>query len=202
MMFRLLFFMIISLLSLQTMAEPVIVVLGDSISAGYGMPIEQGWVSLLQKKLLTYHSRYTIYNASISGETSAGGLARIDDLLNSQKPNIVLLQLGANDGLRGLSPIELKSNLEEITRRAHNIGASVLLLSMKIPPNYGKRYVDMFYNVYPQLAKQLNITLVPFLLEDVALHKDLMQADDLHPNAKAQAILADKIEPYLLPLLQ
>lgn len=202
MMFRLLFFMIISLLSLQTMAEPVIVVLGDSISAGYGMPIEQGWVSLLQKKLLTYHSRYTIYNASISGETSAGGLARIDDLLNSQKPNIVLLQLGANDGLRGLSPIELKSNLEEIIRRAQNIGASVLLLSMKIPPNYGKRYVDMFYNVYPQLAKQLNITLVPFLLEDVALHKDLMQADDLHPNAKAQAILADKIEPYLLPLLQ
>ena len=202
MMFRLLFFMIISLLSLQTMAEPVIVVLGDSISAGYGMPIEQGWVSLLQKKLLTYHSRYTIYNASISGETSAGGLARIDDLLNSQKPNIVLLQLGANDGLRGLSPIELKSNLEEITRRAQNIGASVLLLSMKIPPNYGKRYVDIFYNVYPQLAKQLNITLVPFLLEDVALHKDLMQADDLHPNAKAQAILADKIEPYLLPLLQ
>ena len=201
-MFRLLFFMIISLLSLQTMAEPVIVVLGDSISAGYGMPIEQGWVSLLQKKLLTYHSRYTIYNASISGETSAGGLARIDDLLNSQKPNIVLLQLGANDGLRGLSPIELKSNLEEIIRRAQNIGASVLLLSMKIPPNYGKRYVDMFYNVYPQLAKQLNITLVPFLLEDVALHKDLMQADDLHPNAKAQAILADKIEPYLLPLLQ
>jgi len=201
-MFRLLFFMIISLLSLQTMAEPVIVVLGDSISAGYGMPIEQGWVSLLQKKLLTYHSRYTIYNASISGETSAGGLSRIDDILNSQKPNIVLIQLGANDGLRGLSPIELKSNLEEITRRAQNIGASVLLLSMKIPPNYGKRYVDMFYNVYPQLARQLNITLVPFLLEDVALHKDLMQADDLHPNAKAQAILADKIEPYLLPLLQ
>jgi len=201
-MFRLLFFMIISLLSLQTMAEPVIVVLGDSISAGYGMPIEQGWVSLLQKKLLTYHSRYTIYNASISGETSAGGLSRIDDILNSQKPNIILIQLGANDGLRGLSPIELKSNLEEITRRAQNIGASVLLLSMKIPPNYGKRYVDMFYNVYPQLARQLNITLVPFLLEDVALHKDLMQADDLHPNAKAQAILADKIEPYLLPLLQ
>jgi len=201
-MFRLLFFMLISLLSLQTMAEPVIVVLGDSISAGYGMPIEQGWVSLLQKKLLTYHSRYTIYNASISGETSAGGLSRIDDILNSQKPNIVLIQLGANDGLRGLSPIELKSNLEEITRRAQNIGASVLLLSMKIPPNYGKRYVDMFYNVYPQLARQLNITLVPFLLEDVALHKDLMQADDLHPNAKAQAILADKIEPYLLPLLQ
>jgi acyl-CoA thioesterase-1 len=184
------------------MAEPVIVVLGDSISASYGMPVEQGWVSLLQKKLLTHHSRYSLYNASISGETSAGGLARIDTLLNTQKPAIVLLQLGANDGLRGLSPVDMKSNLEEITRRAQNIGATVLLLSMKIPPNYGKRYVDLFYNVYPQLARQLNITLVPFLLEDVALHKDLMQADGLHPNAKAQAILADKIEPYLLPLLQ
>ena len=201
-MFRLFFFMIISLLSLQTMAEPVIVVLGDSISASYGMPVEQGWVSLLQKKLLTHHSRYSLYNASISGETSAGGLARIDALLNTQKPAIVLLQLGANDGLRGLSPVDMKSNLEEITRRAQNIGATVLLLSMKIPPNYGKRYVDLFYNVYPQLAQQLNITLVPFLLEDVALHNDLMQADGLHPNAKAQAILADKIEPYLLPLLQ
>ena len=201
-MFRLFFFMIISLLSLQTMAEQVIVVLGDSISASYGMPVEQGWVSLLQKKLLTQHSRYSLYNASISGETSAGGLARIDALLNTQKPAIVLLQLGANDGLRGLSPVDMKSNLEEITLRAQNIGATVLLLSMKIPPNYGKRYVDLFYNVYPQLAQQLKITLVPFLLEDVALHKDLMQADGLHPNAKAQAILADKIEPYLLPLLQ
>lgn len=201
-MFRLFFFMIISLLSLQTMAEPVIVVLGDSISASYGMPVEQGWVSLLQKKLVTHHSRYSLYNASISGETSAGGLARIDALLNTQKPAIVLLQLGANDGLRGLSPLDMKSNLEEITRRVQNIGATVLLLSMKIPPNYGKRYVDLFYNVYPQLAQQLKITLVPFLLEDVALHKDLMQADGLHPNAKAQAILADKIEPYLLPLLQ
>ena len=201
-MFRLLFLMIISLLSLQAMAEPVIVVLGDSISAGYGIPVEQGWVSLLQKKLLNHHSRYTLHNASISGETSAGGLARIDTLLNTKKPNIVLLQLGANDGLRGLSPVELKSNLVEITHRAQNAGATVLLLSMKIPPNYGKRYVDLFYNVYPQLAQQLNITLVPFLLEDVALHKDLMQADGLHPNAKAQAILANKIEPYLLTLLQ
>jgi acyl-CoA thioesterase-1 len=184
------------------MAEPVIVVLGDSISAGYGIPVEQGWVSLLQKKLLNHHNRYTLYNASISGETSAGGLARIDTLLNTKKPNIVLLQLGANDGLRGLSTVELKSNLLEITHRAQNAGATVLLLSMKIPANYGKRYVDLFYNVYPQLAQQLNITLVPFLLEDVALHKDLMQADGLHPNAKAQAILANKIEPYLLTLLQ
>ena len=201
-MFKVFFFIIISSLSLQTMAEPVIVVLGDSISASYGIAEEQGWVSLLQKKLLTHHSLYTIYNASISGETSAGGLARIDALLNTQKPAIVLLQLGANDGLRGLSPVDMKSNLQEITRRAQNIGATVLLLSMKIPPNYGKRYVDLFYNVYPQLAQQLNITLVPFLLEDVALHIDLMQADGLHPNARAQAILADKIEPYLLPLLQ
>jgi acyl-CoA thioesterase-1 len=104
--------------------------------------------------------------------------------------------------LRGLSPVEMKNNLAEITHRAQAAGAKVLLLGMKIPPNYGKRYVDMFYNIYPQLSKELNIPLIPFLLEDVALDKNLMQADGLHPNAKAQPILADKIEPYLFPLLK
>jgi acyl-CoA thioesterase-1 len=179
-----------------------IVVLGDSISAGYGIEVEQGWVALLQKKLLATNSNYSISNASISGDTTAGGLARIDPILTAQNPAILLLQLGANDGLRGLSPVEMKNNLAEIVRRAQKAGAKVVLLGMKIPPNYGKRYVDMFYNVYPQLAKELDIPLVPFLLEDVALNKDLMQADGLHPNAKAQPILADKIEPYLFPLLK
>lgn len=179
-----------------------IVVLGDSISAGYGIEVEEGWVALLQKKLHADNSPYQISNAGISGDTSAGGLARIDPILSAQKPAVLLLQLGANDGLRGLSPIQMKNNLAEIVRRAQKAGAKVVLLGMKIPPNYGKRYVDMFYNVYPQLAKELNIPLVPFLLEDVALNKDLMQTDGLHPNAKAQPILADKIEPYLFPLLK
>jgi len=199
---RLLFAVIVSLMSMSAMAKPVIVVLGDSISAGYGIEVQEGWVALLQKKLLETNSNYSISNASISGDTTAGGLARIDPILTANKPAIVLLQLGANDGLRGLSPVEMKNNLAEIVRRAQQAGAKVILLGMKIPPNYGKRYVDLFYNVYPQLAKELDIPLVPFLLEDVALNKDLMQADGLHPNAKAQPILADKIEPYLFPLVK
>jgi len=201
---RLLFAVIVSLMSMSAMAQPppIIVVLGDSISAGYGIEIDKGWVALLQKKLLAAKSNYSISNASISGDTSAGGLARIDPILTTDKPAIILLQLGANDGLRGLSPIQMKNNLAEIVHRAQKAGAKVILLGMKIPPNYGKRYVDMFYNVYPQLAKELDIPLVPFLLEDVALDKDLMQADGLHPNAKAQPILANKIEPYLFPLLK
>ena len=200
---RLLFAVIVSLMSMSAMAKPpIIVVLGDSISAGYGIEVDEGWVVLLQKKLLEANSNYTISNASISGDTTAGGLARIDPILTVNKPAILLLQLGANDGLRGLSPVEMKNNLAGIVDRAQQAGAKVILLGMKIPPNYGKRYVDLFYNVYPQLAKELNITFVPFLLEDVALNKDLMQADGLHPNAKAQPILADKIEPYLFPLLK
>jgi acyl-CoA thioesterase I len=200
---RLLFAVIVSLISMSAIAKPpIIIVLGDSISAGYGIEVDEGWVALLQKKLLEAKINYNISNASISGDTSAGGLARIDPLLTAHKPAIVLLQLGANDGLRGLSPIQMKSNLSEIVHRAQKAGAKVILLGMKIPPNYGKRYIDMFYNVYPQLAKELNIPFVPFLLEDVALNKDLMQADGLHPNAKAQPILANKIEPYLFPLLK
>lgn len=193
--------MFVSLLSMSALAGPPIVVLGDSISAGYGLELEQAWVNLLQKKLLASKHNDRISNASISGETSAGGLARIDAILSREKPAVLLLQLGANDGLRGLSPVQMKTNLAEIIRRAQKAGAKVLLLGMKIPPNYGKRYIEMFYNVYPQLAKEFAIPLVPFLLEEVALNKKLMQADGLHPNALAQPILANSVEPYLLPLL-
>ena len=199
---RFLFVVMFMLISLPAMAKPVILVVGDSISAGYGIDSSEAWVALLQKKLIKIKSPYSISNASISGETSEGGLVRIIPLLVTDDPDIVLLQLGANDGLRGLSPVKMKNNLAEIIQRSQKSGAKVILLGMKIPPNYGKRYVDMFYNVYPQLAKELNIPLVPFLLEDVALNKDLMQADGLHPNVKAQAILAEKIEPYLFPLIK
>ena len=199
---RFLFVVMFMLISLPAMAKPVILVVGDSISAGYGIDSSEAWVALLQKKLIKIKSPYSISNASISGETSEGGLVRIIALLATDDPDIVLLQLGANDGLRGLSPVKMKNNLAEIIQRSQKSGAKVILLGMKIPPNYGKRYVDMFYNVYPQLAKELNIPLVPFLLEDVALNKDLMQADGLHPNVKAQAILAEKIEPYLFPLIK
>lgn len=179
-----------------------IVVLGDSISAGYGINTEQGWVALLQKRLIQEKKAYTVFNESISGDTTAGGVARIAKALDDYKPDWVLLELGANDGLRGLSLKKMKNNLAEIIAHSHKAGAKVLLLSMRIPPNYGKRYVDMFYNIYPQLAKELNIPFVPFILEDVVLVEDLMQKDGLHPNAKAQAIIADKIWQYLVPILE
>ena len=182
-------------------SQPILV-LGDSISAGYGLEVSQGWVSILEKKLIETNRHYSIINASISGETSAGGLSRLNALLSTHKPSIILVQLGANDGLRGLSPVQMKNNLSEIVNLSQQSGAKVILLAMKIPPNYGKRYVEQFYAVYPQLAQALTVQLVPFILEDVALNKDLMQADGLHPNAKAQSILADKIEPYLFPLLK
>lgn len=178
-----------------------IVVLGDSISAAYGIEAEQGWVALLNNKLTQQGLDYTLVNESISGDTSAGGLARIDKVLESYQPKILLLELGANDGLRGLSPKKMYSNLAQIIKRCQKAGAKVLLLSMRIPPNYGKRYTDMFYQTYPHLSTDLSIHYVPFILDDVALIKGLMQKDGLHPNAKAQPLIADKIWPYLQALL-
>ena len=185
-----------------TVSAKTIVVLGDSISAGFGIEVQQGWVALLQNRLAAQHSPYVISNESISGDTSAGGLARIDDALRRHKPQIVLIELGANDGLRGLSPEAMKANLTEMVKRAEKSGAKVLLLAMKIPPNYGKRYIEMFYNIYPQLAAELKVPYVPFILEDVALKTELMQADGLHPNALAQAIVAERIWGYLAPMLK
>jgi acyl-CoA thioesterase-1 len=156
----------------------------------------------LQNRLAAQHSPYVISNESISGDTSAGGLARIDDALRRHKPQIVLIELGANDGLRGLSPEAMKANLTEMVKRAEKSGAKVLLLAMKIPPNYGKRYIEMFYNIYPQLAAELKVPYVPFILEDVALKTELMQADGLHPNALAQPIVAERIWGYLAPILK
>lgn len=200
-MTRFLFALIISLMSM-TAAAKSIVVLGDSISAGYGIEVSQGWVALLQQKLDEKSAGYTIDNESISGDTTAGGLARIDRALSSHKPAVVIIELGANDGLRGLPPELIKRNLAEISRRAQQAGAQVLFLSMKIPPNYGKRYIDLFYNIYPQLATELRVPYVPFIMEDVALSKDMMQQDGLHPNAKGQPFIADKVWPQLLPLLK
>ena len=185
----------------QTLLAKSIVVLGDSISAGYGIEVSQGWVAIVQKKLTDTQHDLTIHNASISGDTSSGGLARINPLLTQYKPSVLILELGANDGLRGLSPAIMKSNLAEIIRRAQQSNAKILLLGIKIPPNYGKRYIEMFYNVYPQLAKEMKVASIPFLLEDVALSSGLMQPDGLHPNAKAQPIIAEKIWQTLLPLL-
>ena len=192
---------ILSLTPLTTMAKSI-VVLGDSISAGYGIDVNAGWVNLLREKFKQQHLDYVISNESISGDTSAGGLARIDQVLAKHKPDIVLLELGGNDGLRGLSPQEMKSNLSEMVHRSQQAGAKVLLLGMKIPPNYGKRYIDMFYNIYPQVSAELKVPLVPFILEDIALKPELMQADGLHPNALGQPLIVEKVWPYLQELLK
>lgn len=199
-MYRLLLILVLVFVPGKLLAGSIIV-LGDSISASYGLSVDQGWVSLLQQKLKTQEFPYQIHNESISGDTTAGGLARIDKALSTHQPDLVLLQLGANDGLRGLSPVNMKNNLAEIIRRSQKSGAQVLLLSMRLPPNYGKRYIDLFYNVYVQLAEEMTIAFVPFVLQDIALHKELMQQDGLHPNIKAQPLIAEKVWEYLQPLL-
>jgi acyl-CoA thioesterase I len=200
-MSKYLFAVWLSIVSATASAE-VIVVLGDSISAGYGIEAGKNWVDLIEKKLEAEKFPHRVYNESISGDTSAGGLARIDSVLARHKPQWLLLELGANDGLRGLTPQQMKANLTEIVLRSQKAGAQVLLLGMRLPPNYGKRYIDMFYNIYPALTKEFNLNFVPFILEDVALNKSLMQPDRLHPNTAAQPIIAEKIWGYLRPLIK
>ncbi len=201
MIYRFLLAVILGCLPLASTAKSI-VVLGDSISAGYGIDASQGWVSLLQQKINRQYKDYEVSNESITGDTSAGGLARIDRVLTKHKPILVLLELGGNDGLRGLSPKQMKSNLAEIVRRCRQVGANVLLLSMKIPPNYGKRYIEMFYKVYPQLSAELDVPFVPFILEEVALKPELMQADRIHPNALGQTLILEKIWPYVKARLE
>jgi acyl-CoA thioesterase I len=188
------------MVSTVTSAKTVLVV-GDSISAAYGINAEQGWVALLQHKLQAQNKTFKVFNESITGDTTAGGLARIDQALSKHKPDILVLELGGNDGLRGIAPYIMQANLTEIITRAQKTGAKVLLLGIRIPFNYGKRYTDMLYAVYPTVAKNLNIPLVPFMLEEVAMNSQLMQADSIHPNVAAQPIMLNTIWPYLQPLL-
>jgi len=177
-----------------------ILVLGDSLSAGYGLEAGQGWVDLLAQRL--HHPAYTVVNASISGDTSAGGLARIDAALDRTPPALLLLELGANDGLRGLSLKAMRHNLDAIITRAQARGTRVVLIGMRLPPNYGEHYTKAFYRTYTDLAAQRHLPLVPFLLEHVVLDFQLMQRDELHPAAAAQAQLLDNVWPTLAPLLR
>jgi acyl-CoA thioesterase-1 len=189
------------LMSMTAVAQNRILIVGDSISAGFGLESGQEWAALLQKKLQEQQLNYQVVNASISGDTTAGGLTRIEKLLTENKPQWVLIELGANDGLRGLSPKEMKKNLAQSILLSQKSGAKVLLLEVKIPPNYGKRYLDEFYAVYPQLSTELSVPFVSSIMEDVALNKELMQQDLLHPNAQAQPFLLNRIWQTLKPLL-
>ena len=179
-----------------------ILVFGDSLSAAYGLAPQQGWVALLAQRLRSQGYGYEVVNASESGETSGGGLERLPRALELHRPRLVILELGANDGLRALPVGELRGNLERMVRLARAAGARVLLIGIRIPPNYGPRYTEEFERVFPELANQYHLPLVPFLLEKVALDPELMQPDGMHPNARGEAPVLQNVWPYLEPLLE
>ncbi len=192
--------MLLAALSLAGIAQAAnnILVFGDSLSAGYGIAREASWAHLLQQELKD--TPYTVVNASISGETTSGGIRRIDKALAKHKPAVVIVELGANDGLRGSPLTETEKNLDTIIRRAKLAKAKVLLLGIQLPPNYGPTYTKQFRNIYPKLAKKHRIALVPFMLEGIP--PEQFQADNLHPNAVAQSQILANLRPYLQPLLR
>ncbi|MDY7560552.1 arylesterase [Pseudomonas sp. 10B1] len=189
------------LLISQGAAAGTVLIVGDSISAAFGLDTRLGWVSLLDQRLRKEGITDKVVNASISGDTSAGGQARLPALLLEHKPQLVILELGGNDGLRGQPPANLQQNLSSMIDSARASGAKVLLLGMRIPPNYGPRYTEAFAAVYGNLAKQKKVALVPFFLEGVGGIPELMQADGLHPAVAAQGKLLDNVWPTLRPLL-
>jgi acyl-CoA thioesterase-1 len=203
---RTILLLLLALLGLRGAAaadgQPVILVLGDSLSAGYGIPVEQGWVARLQQQLDAAGYGYRVVNASVSGETTVGALERLPRALERHRPAIVVIELGGNDGLRGLPVDELRANLEALIAVSREAGARVLLAAVRMPPNYGPQYTEKFYSVYAELARELDVAWVPFFLEGVALREDLFQDDGIHPDLQAQPILLDNVWPVLEPLLR
>mgnify|MGYP000887178662 FL=1 len=175
-----------------------VMVLGDSISAGYGIEPQQAWVNLLQKRLdQQYPKQHKVVNASVSGETTSGALARLPKLLQTHKPNVVVIELGGNDGLRGQPPQMIQKNLAQLIQQSQKANATVVVLGMKMPPNYGTAYSKAFENNYKVVSQQYKVKLLPFFLEGVAGNNSLMQKDLVHPNGKAQPILLNLAYPYI-----
>ena len=183
-------------------AAPKILVFGDSLSAGYGIDPRVGWVALLANKLASQGYEYQVVNASVSGETTAGGRARLNHVLQLHHPAVLILELGANDGLRGLPVSQMRDNLQTMIEAASQAGAGVLLVGMQIPPNYGVEYAASFRDTFEQLSRQRKLHFAPFLLEGVALDAALVQADGLHPTAAAQPRLLENVWQVLQPLLK
>jgi acyl-CoA thioesterase I len=180
-----------------------ILVFGDSISAGFGLAdVETGWVSLLRTKLKEEGYGYQVVNASVSGETTAGGLARLPRALAVHHPQLVILELGGNDGLRALPVSAMRANLAKMIALSRSAGASVVLLGMRIPPNYGPEYTEAFFSTYVKLGQEFAVPVLPFLLNDIALNPALMQADSIHPNELGQPRLLANVWPILKPLLR
>ena len=187
---------------LRTVAAETLLIVGDSLSAAYGMPVNQGWVALLQQQLAVEGCPCTIVNASISGDTTAAARARLPQTITRHRPDVVLLQLGGNDGLRGLSPAAMKDNLAAMITTVHDHNARVLLIGVQLPPNYGPLYTEKFEAVYRELAAEHGIALLPSLVAGVGTEPELMQADGVHPNDAAQAAIAARVREHLLPLLR
>jgi acyl-CoA thioesterase-1 len=180
---------------------PVLLILGDSLSAGYGMDREQSWVNLLDIRLKESGFSYSILNSSISGDTTQGGLSRLPRLLDRYQPEIVILELGGNDGLRGINPGITRENMTRMIQQSQAAGARVLLAGMKLPPNYGSAYLEQFESMYPDLASEFGTLLVPFFLDGVVFSPDLLQADNIHPNENGQPVLLDNVWKVLEPAL-
>jgi acyl-CoA thioesterase-1 len=191
---RIILLLLIGLISHVSYAEKLLI-LGDSLSAAYGMQQQQGWAALLQQK-----TNWQLINASISGETTAGGLARLPALLTEHKPDVVMIELGGNDGLRGFSVELIQSNLSKIITLVQQHKLQPVLMQIRIPPNYGPRYVRQFTAVYPELAEKYDITLWPFFMDSIAINNDLMMADGIHPNIAAQPLITEFMAELLLQL--
>jgi len=184
------------------LAAPTILVLGDSLSAAYGLDKNDGWVSLLSTRLTAEGFNYEVVNASVSGETTRGGLTRLPREIERHRPAIAIVELGANDGLRGLSLGDMRRNLEAIIEKLQSDGTRVVLVGMRLPPNYGSAYTEQFAEVFSELAQRYDLSLVPFLLDGVANHRQLFQVDGLHPVAAAQPTLLENVWSELKPLLK
>ncbi|MCU7845233.1 MAG: arylesterase [Candidatus Thiodiazotropha sp. (ex Monitilora ramsayi)] len=198
---RILLYLLLSI-SLPVLGSPKLLVVGDSLSAGYGVTAEHRWVTLLADRLRTHCHAVEVINASVSGDTSSGGMTRLTPLLQRINPDIVIIELGGNDGLRGIDTKTMHDNLLRMVRLAQADGAEVLLLGVKLPSNYGPDFVQAFHQVYFDVADAASVPLLPFFLEGVALHPELMQADGIHPNDAAQPVLLENVWEKLEPLLE
>ena len=176
---------------------PTILVFGDSLSAGYGIDVDQSWTTLLQTRLAEQGYEYRVVNASIGGETTEGGATRIESALAAFAPALIILELGGNDGLRGFPPERIKGNLEKIVARGKASGAAVILLGIRIPPSYGQRYIEMFDNIFREVAVENDVPWIEFFMEGIALDETLIQEDGIHPNATAQPILLENAWPII-----
>lgn len=181
---------------------PTVLVFGDSLSAGYGIDVDQSWTALLQSRLQAQGYEHRVVNASISGETTEGGKTRMPAALENFDPDVVVLELGGNDGLRGFPPQVMKDNLQAMIEMSRASGAKVVLLGIRIPTNYGPRYTRAFENVFRELADEQNVLWIEFFMDGIALEENLMQADGIHPNARAQSILLDNAWPVIRTALE